>query len=68
MTSVGRKDPLANDEAATLVGGDFPRTIWLFWLQGWENTPELVKRCLRSWEHHNPGWTIRTLDAETLPA
>ncbi len=45
-----------------------PRTIWILWLQGRENAPELVKRCLRSWEYHNPGWTIRVLDAETLPA
>ena len=47
---------------------DCPRTIWTLWLQGRENAPELVKRCLRSWEYHNPGWTIRVLDAETLPA
>ncbi len=40
----------------------------MLWLQGWENTPELVTRCLRSWEYHNPGWTIRALDADTLPA
>ncbi len=47
---------------------DFPRTIWMFWRQGWDAAPELVRRCLRSWEYHNPGWTIRALDAETLPA
>lgn len=39
----------------------------MLWLQGWENAPELVKRCLHSWQHHNPGWTIRLLDADTLP-
>lgn len=47
--------------------GDFPRTLWMLWLQGWENAPELVKRCLCSWQYHNPGWTIRLLDADTLP-
>ena len=48
--------------------GDFPRTIWTYWHQGWEHAPELVQRCRRSWEYHNRGWTIRALDAETLPA
>ena len=36
---------------------DFPKTLWMLWLQGRENAPE-VQRCLRSWEHHNQGWTI----------
>lgn len=45
--------------------GGFPRTIWMFWRQGWENAPELVRRCRRSWEYHNPGWTIRLLDGDT---
>ena len=48
--------------------GDFPRTIWTYWHQVWEHAPELVQRCRRSWEYHNRGWTIRALDAETLPA
>ncbi len=38
----------------------------MLWYQGWENAPELVKRCLCSWQHHNRGWTIRALDRETL--
>ena len=40
----------------------------MFWRQGWENAPELVKHCLRSWKHHNPGWTIHALDGENLSA
>ncbi len=50
------------------AANDFPSTIRMLWHQGWENAPELVKRCLRSWQYHNPGWTIRALDAETLPS
>ena len=46
----------------------FPRTIWIFWEQGWENAPELVKHCLRSWEYCNPGWTIHALDRENYSA
>ena len=48
--------------------GGTPRTIWTFWRQGWEHAPELVRRCLRSWAHHNPGWTLRALDRDSLPA
>ncbi len=50
----------------TGLQSDFPRTIWMLWHQGWENAPELVQRCRRSWEYHNPGWTIHALDAENL--
>ncbi len=56
------------DSPVSHTANDFPRTIWMLWHQGWENAPELVKRCLRSWQYHNPGWTIRALDAETLPS
>jgi len=38
----------------------------MLWIQGWDSAPDLVQRCLRSWQHHNPGWTIRLLDAETF--
>ena len=31
--------------------GSFPKTIWMLWYQGWENAPELVKRCRRSWQY-----------------
>ena len=58
----------SEDSPVSHTANDFPRTIWLLWHQGWENAPELVKSCLRSWQYHNPGWTIRALDAENLPA
>ncbi len=60
---MGSEDSPVSDAAS-----DFPRIIWIFWYQGWENAPELVKRCLRSWQYHNPGWTIRALDRESLSA
>ena len=47
---------------------DMNKTIWILWLQGWENAPKLVQHCLRSWERHNPEWTIHALDSETLSA
>ncbi len=30
----------------------------MMWLQGLENAPELVQRCLPTWAEHNPGWKI----------
>ena len=42
------------------------RTIWTCWFQGREAAPPLVQRCLRSWEHNNPGWKLRCLDAALI--
>ncbi len=61
-------DTGGKDAAVAPAVRDFPRTVWILWYQGWENAPELAKRCLRSWQYHNPGWTIRTLDGENLSA
>src|ERR1700733_10439169 len=41
------------------------KTIWSCWFQGRRNAPDLVKRCLASWETLKPGWDFRCLDAET---
>jgi hypothetical protein len=43
-----------------------PKIIWCLWLQGRENAPDLVKRCLASWERLNPSWELRCLDATTI--
>ena len=44
----------------------FPKQLFLLWFQGWENAPEVVKLCRRSWEHHHPHWQIHFLDAGNL--
>jgi len=36
------------------------------WYQGEENAPELIKHCIRSWRHHNPGWTVRVMDKKNI--
>lgn len=41
------------------------KTIWTCWFQGRENAPDLVQRCMSSWEKKNPGWAFRCLDATT---
>lgn len=42
------------------------KTLWILWLQGFANAPELVKRCLQSWMHYNPDWNIICLDTSNL--
>ena len=51
-------------EAAHLRG--IPKTVWLYWEQGWDAAPELVRQCRRSWELNNPDWTVRCLDGTTV--
>lgn len=51
------------DPAAALA---LPRTIWIYWAQGWDDAPPLVAACRRSWIDRNPGWTIVPLDAATV--
>lgn len=46
----------------------FPRTIWMLWLQGWEDAPELVDACVRTWRRCNPDWELRLLAKDDLPA
>lgn len=43
-----------------------PKTLYMLWLQGWADTPEVVTQCRRSWEHHNPTWNIVLLDQGNL--
>lgn len=43
-----------------------PKTIWLCWLQGKEQAPDIVKKCIVSIEHYAPDYTIHLLTAETL--
>jgi hypothetical protein len=38
------------------------RTIYTLWLQGLEQSPDLVRLCCRRWGDLNPGYVIRVLD------
>src|SRR6056297_890993 len=38
-----------------------PKTIWMYWHQGWSRPPPVVRACLESWERENPEWQIRLL-------
>jgi hypothetical protein len=41
---------------------DVPRRIYILWLQGFADAPEVVRACARSWRERNPRWTVVELD------
>ncbi len=45
----------------------FPRKIYAYWDQGFENAPEICRYCLTSWKTHNPDWEIVALDKNAAP-
>lgn len=32
------------------------------WYQGWNKVPDIVSKCICSWEKHNPEWQISEED------
>lgn len=42
------------------------KTIYILWFQGFDNAPEIVKRCVNSWKHYNPDWEIILFDNNNL--
>ena len=38
------------------------KVVWLFWAQGWDNAPWIVKQVRESWEINNPTWDIKCLN------
>ncbi|VUD42576.1 hypothetical protein TDB9533_00720 [Thalassocella blandensis] len=48
--------------------GQIPKKIWMYWHQGEQNAPLLVKKCLASWRLKNPDWEIELLDADKAKA
>lgn len=51
-----------------LKNKSFNRTIWMLWLQGWENAPPLVQQCAQTWQIRNPGWKVKKLDRSDVDA
>jgi hypothetical protein len=42
------------------------KSIYILWLQGIDQAPLLVKRCVHSWRHYNPDWKVVLLDQSLL--
>lgn len=46
----------------------FRKNIWMYWDQGADKAPFLVKQCISSWQRLNPEWQLHVLDREQLLA
>jgi hypothetical protein len=44
-----------------------PKIVWMLWLQGWSQAPDIVRACLQTWKYHNPGWEIHALTNSSIP-
>ncbi|MCP4125819.1 MAG: hypothetical protein GY753_02000 [Gammaproteobacteria bacterium] len=42
------------------------RIIWMYWHQGWDDAPPLVRQALSSWQQKNPDYEVRALDAQSI--
>ena len=42
------------------------KTIWLLWLQGWDNPPYLIEKVKQTWIRNNPGWSVQLLSRDNL--
>ena len=42
------------------------KTIWLCWLQGMEQAPDIVKQCVASVKHYMPEYRLQVLTAENI--
>lgn len=49
-----------------LYKNSIPKVIWIYWSNGEETAPLIVKKCIESWRNRNPDWNIRVLNAENL--
>ena len=45
---------------------DMPKVLYLFWDQGWDQAPELVQHCARSWENWNPDYNVCKITRKDL--
>lgn len=45
---------------------DLNKEIFIYWHQGWENAPDLVRFCRDSWRFHNPDYKITLIDSENV--
>ncbi len=45
-----------------------PKKIWVYWDNGENGAPDLVRYCIASWREQNPGWEIQVLDAQSAAA
>ena len=49
-----------------LTSHNIPKKIWIYWAEGWENAPAIVKLCRDSWIQRNSEWEVVLLDESNL--
>lgn len=54
------------DHALPSADERIPRQIWICWLQGLEQAPELVRQCVASVSRHCPDYRVNLLTEQTL--
>lgn len=52
--------------AADSLPTQMTKKIWIFWAQGWDNAPDLVVKCKKSWEQLNPDYEIIAFDGDSI--
>lgn len=61
-----RARALKSGQITPFVPGELPKVVWIYWAQGEDAAPYIVRRCIESWRERNPGWEVRVLDATTV--
>lgn len=42
------------------------KKIWTMWLQGWDNIPDIMRYCYKSWKVKNPGWDMTLITNDNI--
>jgi len=42
------------------------KTLYILWFQGFNNAPQITKKCVQSWKFYNPDWNIILIDNSNL--
>lgn len=50
----------------TFRHNEVPKKIWIYWDQGENDAPPLVKECIKSWREKNKNWDIIVLDSKSI--
>jgi hypothetical protein len=62
----GIVNPISSRAEKPIFDETFPRQLWMYWHQGWNNAPPLVQKCAESWLKRNPSWKVHYSTAESL--
>lgn len=49
-----------------MKSGQLPKIVWMYWHQGEDAAPLLVRNCVNSWRKQNPNWEVRLLDQSSV--